>query len=77
MGNIVFLHSLVPAKIVQDWKTLFILGRPIYEEDWIDSWPLDHYSSMVTTTSSDVMRPLATNDQLLNDLDLKDYIVIW
>lgn len=71
-----FLHSLVPAKIVQDWKTLFMLGRALYEEDLVDMWSIDHHSSIVTTTSSEGIRPLATNKQLLNDVDFQDYMVI-
>ena len=25
-------HSMVPAKVVHDWKTLFISGQPLYPE---------------------------------------------
>lgn len=72
--SLLFLPSLVPAKIVLDWKTLFILGRSLYEEDLVDSGSIECRSSFITT-SSDGTRPLATNDQLLNDVDFQDYNV--
>ena len=64
--------------MVLDWKTLFIRGRPLYEEDVGVSHPLHQGSSIVTTmtTSSDVLRQQVTNDQLLNDSDFHEYNVI-
>ena len=67
-----FLHSLVPAKMVLDWKLLFITGRPLYGDG--STGPVDALSSTITG-SSDESRIYSTNDQLLNDIDFQQYKV--
>lgn len=71
------MYSLVPAKMVMDWKALFILGRPLYEPESMDpNLSLDLQSSFMTTLSSmDGLKPPTSNDRMLNDIDFEDYIV--
>lgn len=69
------MYSLVPAKIVCDWKTLFVTGRPLYEEGIMDATmeaTLDVMSSSLTRSSvyADI-----SSEQLLNDVDFQEYKV--
>lgn len=72
------LHSLVPAKLVCDWKTLLITGRPLYEEALTDpnlEVPPDVISSSLTRSSVYTQQDIP-NEQLLNDVDFQEYKVI-
>ena len=72
-----FTCSLVPAKIVLDWKALFIVGRPLYESDTLElENSIDVQSSFMTTVSSmDGLKPATSNDRVLNNIDFNDYKV--
>lgn len=72
-----FSNRLVPAKMVLDWKALFIRGRPQYESSAMDMGnSLDLHSSFVTHVSStDGLKPPVDNNRVLNDIDFDDYKV--
>ncbi len=82
--TIIFLSiSLVPAKIVLDWKMLFISGRPLYDNSimMMDGpgggevgMGMDLNSSSVTRSSVNTQHE-RSNDQLLNDVDFQEYKV--
>ncbi len=66
---------LVPAKIVRDWKMLFVTGRPLYDEGLADvamETPGDVLSTSLTRSSVYADTP---NNQLLDDLDFQEYKV--
>ena len=65
---------MVPAKIVRDWKMLFIAGRPLYETDGDMS---DAKSSGVSQSSSYGynQKVYQDNQQLLDDSDFQEYKV--
>ena len=65
---------MVPAKIVRDWKMLFIAGRPLYEGEGDMS---DAKSSSVSGSSTydSTHRTYTNNQQLLDDTDFNDYKV--
>lgn len=74
---------LVPAKIVLDWKMLFISGRPLYDNNSIAALTevpgeagmgVDLNSSSITRSSLNTQHE-RSNDQLLNDLDFQEYKV--
>ena len=72
--------SLVPAKIVRDWKMLFISGRPLYDTSVMDlavgetGMGMDLNSSSITRSSVNTQHE-RSNDQLLNDVDFLEYKV--
>lgn len=66
--------SMVPAKIVRDWKTLFIAGRPLYEESDGGSEGGDLPSPVASSTASCPSQQ-ADSQQLLDDADLLEYRV--
>ena len=65
---------MVPAKIVRDWKMLFIAGRPLYEGEGDMS---DAKSSSVSgsSTCDPTRRTHTDNQQLLDDTDFNEYKV--
>ena len=65
---------MVPAKIVCDWKMLFIAGRPLYEGEGDMS---DAKSSSVSGSSTydPTRRTHTDNQQLLDDTDFNEYKV--
>ena len=65
---------MVPAKIVRDWKTLFIAGHHLYETDGDMS---DAKSSGVSQSSSYGynQKVYQDNQQLLDDSDFQEYKV--
>ena len=65
---------MVPAKIVRDWKMLFIAGRPLYETDGDMS---DAKSSGISGSSTyDYSQKIhQNNQQLLDDSDFQEYKV--
>lgn len=79
--NLVAWFSLIPAKIVRDWKMLFISGRPLYDSSIMDlAWGdqagmgMDLNSSSITRSSLNTQHE-RSNDQLLNDVDFQEYKV--
>lgn len=66
--------SMVPAKIVRDWKTLFIAGRPLYEESDGGSEGGDVPSPVASSTASCPSQQV-DSQQLLDDADLLEYRV--
>ncbi len=70
------IYSLVPAKIVRDWKVLFIAGKPLYDED--DTGPKNALSSVVTGISDNTTGTQYNNmenSKILNDYDFQEYKV--
>ena len=65
---------MVPAKIVKDWKTLFIAGSPLYEDSDGGSEGGDVQSSVASSTASCPSHQ-ADSQQLLDDADLLEYRV--
>ena len=72
--QILYFCRLVPAKIVCDWKMLFVAGRPLYEGEGDMS---DAKSSSVSGSSTydPTHRTHANNQQLLDDTDFNEYKV--
>ena len=73
---------MVPAKIVRDWKTLFIAGRPLYEDDNGGAEGVegreeggDVQSSITSSVTSSQLSSQVDNSQLLDDADLREYRV--
>ena len=71
--------SLVPAKIVRDWKMLFITGRSLYDSSGPElsgemGVVMDLNSSSITRSSLNTQHE-RSNDQLLNDIDFQEYKV--
>ena len=73
---------MVPAKIVRDWKTLFIAGRPLYEDGNGGSEESetrdeggDVQSSITSSLTSSQPSSQVDNGQLLDDADLSEYRV--
>ena len=78
MHNCLFIcthnYRLVPAKIVRDWKLLFISGQPLYEGDGDMS---DAKSSGVSGSSSHdySLKTYRDNQRLLDEFDFQEYKV--
>ena len=76
---------MVPAKIVRVWKTLFIAGRPLYEDGDRASEGSegseardeggDVQSSITSSVTSSQQSSQVDNGQLLDDADLSEYRV--
>ena len=73
---------MVPAKIVRDWKMLFIAGRPLYEDGNEGSEGSeardergDVQSSITSSLTSSQPSSQVDNGQLLDDADLTEYRV--
>ena len=73
---------MVPAKIVRDWKTLFIAGRPLYEDgnEGVEGTQGreeggDVQSSITSSVTSSQQSNQVDNGQLLDDADLREYRV--
>ncbi|XP_077203085.1 sperm flagellar protein 2 isoform X7 [Paroedura picta] len=54
-------NNLIPAKLMRDWKELFLKGKPIYEQAVIDPLPMDPTPSQLVELDK------------MNFLDEKDY----
>ncbi len=68
--------SLVPAKLVCDWKTLFIAGRSLYGEEWEEGGGEDGASEAQTRSSvGSEPQPEGDSEQLLDNRDLHEYRV--
>ena len=65
------LYSLVPAKLVRDWKTLFIAGRPLFEEEEGGEGG-EGWSSQSSSSGS---KGDPDKEQLLDETDVHEYRV--
>jgi hypothetical protein len=65
-------QNLIPAKLMRDWKVLFLTGKPLYE-DYIDGCNLDVESSMASGGSTEDKRD---SEEVLDDVDIQEYLVI-
>jgi adenylate kinase family enzyme len=63
-------QNLIPAKLMRDWKVLFLTGKPLYE-DYIDGCNLDVESSMASGGSTEDKRD---SEEVLDDVDIQEYL---
>ena len=62
------LSSLIPAKMVREWKILFLSGKPLFD----DTEHIDFEdSSSSSSDGSDKKEP----DDILDETDIQDYLV--
>ena len=69
-ADLMYLYSyrLIPAKLVRDWKTLFLAGQP-REEKEEGKGSADSFTSSASYEQE-------SNSQLLDEADLQDYLVM-
>lgn len=61
-------ENLVPAKLLRDWKTLFLAGKPLYENSSISCKDEVEMHSEVSHDSHQ------DSEQLLDETDLREYL---
>ena len=66
-------HRLVPAKLVVDWKTLFVAGKSVYDDPPVTSDPPDLLGQSMTSSASSSLKK--NNTELLDAADLAEYKV--
>ena len=66
-------HRLVPAKLVTDWKKLFIAGKSAYDDPSVISDPPDPLSQSMASSASSSLKK--NNTELLDAADLTEYKV--
>lgn len=74
-SNSSFCNRLVPAKIVSDWKTLFVTGRPLYEETGLENSMDTAYTALSSSLTRSSIYGDTSNEQLLNEMDFQEYKV--
>lgn len=60
---------------MRDWKTLFMAGRPLYEENLEASRRSAELDIMSSSLTRSTQLDTTTDDQLLNDIDFQEYKV--
>ena len=68
-----YAYSRVPAKLVRDWKTLFIKGQPLFEEDEGLREGGEGLSSL--SSSSGSKQGDQDKERLLDETDFHEYRV--
>ena len=71
-----YTHSLVPAKLVRDWKTLFIAGRPLFEEEGGTREEGEGRLSSLSSSSGSKQGE-RDKERLLDETDFHEYRVSW
>lgn len=65
---------------MRDWKTLFVTGRPLYEDSILEASvatgvEMGHEVISSSLTRSSICTQEVSNEQLLNDVDFQEYKV--
>ena len=66
---------MVPAKVAHDWKTLFILGQPLYPDDGEGEEGEGDSGSRMSQSLCSMPQSNAVRDNLLDETDFWQYRV--